>query len=559
MPPSLRQAQADRGQAIIHVAVELQHKGDPSSHAISIEWHRSFVKLIQDGGLYRCLSGDEKWKLFGIGQELAVFGEIAAMLQKHKQQDLNWSPSLQSHDLAKWLLEIFNNEEERGWPNSNIWYDILSVSLDTALTFRDEYLETMYDIVSEEMPEPLWLSHPFMREMLRRQLSHWRAAPESVPSLPVIELVAKTAMLSCSEGISASESRKEEFAKIQRSAINVLRMVNGGDDELAFDLCIQYEYFEGLCEISVAHERKRDGHKYTLDPLFNRMQGSDLLNGMTFSQFVLQWHTDRGLFGHVINYGRHSIPDLNLIMDRNHRLRQYRWIPALRQKYYGKATDFFLENCQENKELKTTKWALSMAKLANKLVPSQNQQVHERQLNIEKTLELVNAQQMLLGAEVVEKKDEILLPANELIELAVNKLVETYDMQARVRLAMVALAVCASLDDYNLAHEYTTRIWAECLLSNLATWSEWTRECSSDGDLPLVRDEALTNTVFGILLEECRKDPNMRKVCYGRNIENAVIDRVIGDDNRESFTRILRAAADPSEPVQAESLMVSSF
>ena len=30
------------------------------------------------------------------------------------------------------------------------------------------------------------------------------------------------------------------------------------DDELAFELSIQYQYFEGLCQIAVDHEKKRD-------------------------------------------------------------------------------------------------------------------------------------------------------------------------------------------------------------------------------------------------------------------------------------------------------------
>jgi len=84
---------------------------------------------------------------------------------------------------------------------------------------------------------------------------------------------------------------------------------------------------------------------------------------------------------------------------------------------------------------------------------------------------------------------------------------------------------------------------------------------SSSADLAWLREDALSSTVFGRLLEECRKDSDsMNKVTYGRHIETVVIDRVQGDDNRESFTRVLRTVAAPAtDSIRADSLMVSTY
>jgi len=397
------------------------------------------------------------------------------------------------------------------------------------------------------------------------QIKYWETNYHDVP-LSLIEAVVKAALLSFSESIDPSQSAEEsvdsriEFVKIQKSGISLLRLVSDGHDELAFELCVQYRYFDGLCELSVAHEKKRDARSYSLDPLFETMDGPDSRSGWTFSQHVLQWHTDRGLYGQVINYGRHSIADLNRIMEKNAKLRQYRWIPIVRQGYFGQATATLLENCKEDNGLHSNQWALSMAKLTNKLIPVRNQQSKNQQLKIERALDLVDAQQMLLDN---PRHNCPILSPDELAELAMKKLGGSFDRDNSVRLAFIGLTICNFMDDKQTALEQTSRIWAECLLSDAAQWTEWALEGgrSDSADLAWLRQEALSSTVFGLLLQECREDDGMRKVTYGRDIEKVVIDRVQGDENRESFTRVLRVVASPAaaDTIKAATLMVSTY
>jgi len=361
-----------------------------------------------------------------------------------------------------------------------------------------------------------------------------------------------------------------DVVKIQKAPISLLRLVSEGQDDLAFEFCEHYRYFDELCELSVAHGKKQDATSYYAldDPLFETMAGTDSGSGRSFSQHVLQWHTDRGLFGQVINYGRHSVSDLNRIMEKNIALRQYRWIPTIRQGYYAEATGMLLENCQENNSsLGSNEWALSMAKLANKIAPAQNKQAQDQKRHIDRALELVDAHKMLLiGDDKQEKKDHVMMQPKELIELVMKKLDNSFEQEESVRLALVGLVVCSCIDDDNkFAMEQISRIWAESLLKDGAQWTEWALEGGSGSGLGGLRDHALSSTVFGRLLAECRQQesssPKMTTVTYGRDMETVVIDRVQGEDNREAFTRVLRTVAVPAadSTMQAQSLLVASF
>jgi len=570
-PPSLLQANvADLELAVIQIGAELQQKATPSD-SVSLDWQSFFIKLLQDDGLYRRLSETCKWKLVGIGQELKVFVDMAQLLLhqfRHSQEQEmvdSWERGLQAHSMADWFLSVQKLVEQSGWLHSNAWYELLGTALDGILEYRQESAERVFDVATERAPEPLWISHPSMQAMLKRQIKYWETNYQDVP-LTLIQDVIKVALLSYNEALSPLQSLEEakssrmEFAKIQKAGISLLRLLSDGHDELAFELCVQYRYFDGLCELSVAHEKKRDAGSYSLDPLFDTMKGMDSSSGFSFAQHVLQWHTDRGLYGQVINYGRHSIADLNRIMAKNTQLRQYRWIPVVRQGYFGQATDLFLENCKEDNSLLKNQWSLSMAKLTNKLVPVPSQQSKDASLQIERALDLVDAQQMLLDD---QEEDCPIFSPEELAELAMKRLGDSYDNDDRVRLAFVGLTICNFMGDKQASLDYTSKIWAECLLADGAQWSEWAMDGagSSRADLAYLREDALVSTVFGRLLEECRKDESMRKVTYGRDLESVVIDRVQGDENRESFTRVLRvvAAPAPAETMQAVSLMASTY
>jgi len=570
MPPSLRHSdQSDLQQAILSVATELQkkHQGEVSLSSLStaVQWHTFFVDLIQQGGLYRSLSEEGKWKMFGIGQETTVFAEVAGDLLQTESSEVThrWCSRLKPYRVADWLLDIQSEVFHSNSLSEELWHMVLATAAESILVFRDELAEPRYDLSSTNPREKLWTSQPAMMQVLQLQLDNWRKKQDSGGAIaqPHVESVVKASLSSFSEAYDASSPRTdiEKLHYVKQLSVRVLRNASEGNDQLAFDLCVQHDHFQGICEISVANEKNSQGPNLSIDPLFSTITATDLLSGYTFAEFVLQWHTDKDYLGHVINYGRHAPELLKRIINKNKKLQYYQWIPAIRNGFYGNARDFFLDQTASDIGLKSSEWSLSMARLTNKLVVNQNHQTaRDVEKKIDLDLEMVNAQKALLnvdtmlsGSEEVEKKSP-----EELFEKALEKLDNSTSCDDRVGIALTALSICNSMGADNT--ESLSRIWSETLLLDMARWSEWTYDTY---DLATVREEALEETVFGRVLEECRRNMDLSRVKYGRHIETSVLERAIGDDNRESFTRLLRAVAAPapSENLQVESLTAGSF
>jgi hypothetical protein len=421
-------------------------------------------------------------------------------------------------------------------------------------------------VVSEHEPaEAVWMSRPALQTVLLRQLEEWKRTSQGI-ALAQVETVVKAALTSFSE----SYDTKETYTKVKALCISLLRSVSEGDDELAFELSIQYHYFEGLCQISVDHEKKRDANSYSLDPLFATMQNgstntSDLLSGFSFCQFVLHWHTEAGLYGHTINYGRHSHADLTYIMERDERLRQYRWIPAIRQNYFEQATESCLQHCDEIKTLQTNQWMLSMAKLANKLVASQNNKSREK--TIERRLDLVHAQQMLMEDENENENVDNPIPLmqpEEMVGIAMKKLVsinaDDDSMEERVRLCTIALTVCVVMEDESTGFvDHTAHVWAESLRLDAEQWQTWL-QTETDLTSERLRDTVLSTTVFGTLLQECRKEDTLSPVTYGRHIESKVLEKIDGCLPTVELSRLLRIVTARSDyTIRGQSLVVASY
>jgi hypothetical protein len=568
MPPSLSQAQpVDLEQAIIAFFTELQHKGDASSAQNPLEWHTACVKLLQQGGLYRSFSLAGRWKLLAIGQELAVFKVLSAGAGVSKKQSgtgtwINEQLSnLQSFDICDWLLDVQTSEMQGGWQHGSIWSEWLCMCLEAATNYREERAGLFYD-VNDEPPTKdvcMWLSHPSLQTVLMRQMEYWKRDSSGAHAKEIIETVVQASLRSYSESCRVDDGEsKDTYAKVKALAVYLLRKLNkNGDDELAFDLSIQYHYFDGLCRISVDHEKKRDAKSYSLDPLFASMDGTDLQTGFTFAQFVLQWHTDAGLYGHVINYGRHSTKDLNIIMKTDERLRPYRWIQTIRQGDFTGATESFLANCEPPEAtFDTHKWALSIAKLSNKLEVTRNTVVVGQQRDIERKLELVYAQQMLLEGQDEKVETAQLWPPEKLIELAMEQLENATTKDDRVRLCLIGLAICASIDDPSKSH--TTHVWAQSLQLDSDVWLEWIRTQNDLTDANL-RELALDSTVFGGLIRECRTDASLQDVTYGRHIEHLVMEKMGNDNFKNEMCRLLRSVCANSDIMAAQTLLVSSY
>lgn len=551
MPPSLRAASPGvLEQAIVSFATELQHKGDAASAQNPMEWHRALIKFLQERGLYRSISHEGRWQLLSIGQELSAFGFVTQF--KHGMY-ASGSSECKSYELADWLLELQET-------NPLEWNVLLGGLLDTAMAYREESASPLYDLLNDVIPpRPLWLSHKSLQIVLLRQLEDWKRSPANVERLHA-EPIVKAALLSYYD----HHPIKGDYARVQKLGIGLLRALGPNSsneeyplEELAFDLSIQYNYFAGLCQMSVDHEKKRDAATFSLDPHFETITGKEILSGYSFAQFVLQWHTDNGLYGHAINYGRHAPNELALLMNKDERLRKYKWIPAIRQSYFDQATESCLGNSEWGQgSLKSTQWALSMAKLTNQLSATHNK---ERQQVIDRKLDLVSAQQMLQEEDIASTGEVSQQTPEELVLLALQRLPRATSLDDRVRFATIALAVCNAIEDTGASIDYTAQVWAEALRLDEAQWMTWLKT-ESDLTSSTLRDRMMEGTIFGALLSECRKEETMSSVTYGRHIESAVIEKIGGGVSKLEFSRLLRSVtSSPADSIQAQSLVVASY
>ena len=503
--------------------------------------------------------------MFGIGQETTVFAEVATDLLQADSTNAThqWCRRLKPYRVAEWLLDTQSEVFRSNSLSEELWHKVLVAATGSILTFRDELAEARYDVSSTSPREKLWTSQPAMIQVLEVQLNHWKNKQDrgGEIALPYVESVVKASLASVSEAYDSSSPRTdiEKVNSMKRLSIKVLRDASGGNDQLAFDLCVQHDYFQGICEISIANEKNSLAPNISIDPLFSSITTTDRLSGFTFAQYVLQWHTDKDFLGHVINYGRHAPELLKRMMKTDQKLQPYEWIPAIRNGFYGNARDFLLDQSALDSGLKSSEWSLSMARLTNKLVANQNHQAsRDVEKKIDVDLEMVYAQKAILDIdtmlpdyEEVEKKTP-----HELFEKALEKLDNSTSFDERVGTALIALSICNAMGADNF--ESLSRIWSETLLLDMSRWSEWAYDAY---DLATIREEALVDTVFGKVLEECRRNNDLSRVKYGRHIESSVLERAIGDDSRESFTRLLRAVAAPapSENLQVESLTAGSF
>jgi hypothetical protein len=534
LPPSLTTAVPEvLAQAAVTLATELQHKGDSSSSAQNpMEWHRALVTFLQERGLYREIVADGRWQLLSIGQELAVFGYLA----HHSHRSIMVDAECKSYGIVDWFLE------KQDASNSE-WSQLLCGALKAAMQYREENASYLYDVVDMNTPTTrMWLSHPFLQRVIKRQLDEGGHVEAHS-----VETLARAALLSFSEHYPS----KQEYKMIQQSVFALLRSFHL--DETAFELAVQYRIFDGLCELAMKHEKQHDASFFSLEPLFETMiDERDVITSYTFAQYVLQWHTDQGHYGHVINYGRHAPKDLDVLMEKDDRLRTYKWIPAIRQSFMDPAVESCLENSSNvsGGSLKEVQWALSMAKLTSMLCATHKK---DRLQWIEGKLDLVNAQESLEGSMDGPPK-----PAEDLIELALGKLTKAgTSIDDRVRFAIDALAVCNAIQDGSASFDYTAQVWAEALRLDEAKWTNWLKT-QSDLTSPELKTSMMKDTVFGVLLQECRQEQNMSSVTYGRHIESAVLEK-IGNDNTLEFSRLLRSATADPNAYQGQSLIAARY
>lgn len=510
LPPSIVDASSDDlEEAVIAVAtqIHMQRSTDVTGwssvstalEANALEIHFALITWLRQSGIYRSLNEYGKWRLLGIGQEIAAFLDLVTpttvMDPTSREQELMSSLSLAS--VGRWLKEtLVATLRDGGADQYQLWCGWFSTALATSMTFRKERAGAFYDIThkppiigsnnksdedGEHTPRvPVWTSHPVLQESFGILLQHWNTKQKSVHVLPpqTVEVIARASLDSFSDSASSlcSERAIGKYAEIKALTIPLLRTLHPATqhgkqsvDMVAFQLAVHHEYYEGICQMSLDHENKEDADNFRLTSLLKSAdlcQSVDFQTGSNFGVYVLNWFTDKGLYGHTLMYGRLCPEhDLNHILLSDERLRPHRWIQAIHKGDYSGAASSLMGQ-DSTATLSETKWSFCMARLSNHVVrkesQSQRNQAEERETKINKTLELVGVQNAL-----APQSDQHLWSANRLLSRALEQAEQATvkDNKAptadAVKPCFLGLLVCSTFDDLSAQRRQAAHVWSK--------------------------------------------------------------------------------------------------
>lgn len=545
LPPSLEKATVpDLEAAVMACAVQLQGGSDHMmmmSSSNALDMHIGFITMLQQTGIYRDLSMTCKWKLLTVGQTISV---LLVLGNIRSRSNTEWEDEqlqqLSQHNLNEWMATVQADVLAHGSGENfqKIWLQWLVAALEAAVIFREERAGVVYDVsfnppplVNSPAEVPVWTSSPAVQTVLFKQLEYWHSTSTASASPEDIETVVQFALLSCSDSYSScpGPDRQHAYVIAHRTSFDILRKVKGlAADSFLFELARAHRFFNGLCQVALDHDRRNDHEGFALDPLFKELAlQDDVETGMNFGVYVLKWHTDRELFGHVLQYGKLCPDALNQLMHNVESLSPYRWIHAVRQGDYNAATDSLFENANmRDTTLKGAQLTLSIASIASSIVERGASRTKDRVIKrrrlIDKKCELINAQKELIGDAATD--DSHLWQPDRLLNHAIRNCEMVEEKEDKIQAFVLALAVCTTFEKDDEVYESALLVWFKAIVADTDLWETW---LNNETDLTslMLRDIVLQNTVFGGLLQQSEDIDGWKDVSYNV-IESDVFEKL---------------------------------
>ncbi|GKY90293.1 hypothetical protein MPSEU_000003400 [Mayamaea pseudoterrestris] len=537
-PISLKRANLpDLQAAVMQVATS---QAESTSAANHLDAHHALLAFLQESGLYHRLSAPCRQSLLTMGQQIVAFRVIKNCKASTKWENDQLTGLSSPMGLLKWLNAMQHQvlSAEEGSDRRDAYLEWLCLALQEAASYRLESRTYRYDLLTlgesyaiDSMDElPAWTTQ--LPALLKQLLEFWKANSSAAHAGTVQIIVPLT--LEASQDLFNwfnSTNVKEQYVDVQRMGVKLMRLVKI-DEGTVRNVCFDYRIFEGLCEIAHDHECKSDFAEFTLDKYFESLASkTDLMTGLPFALFVLKWHSDRNLVGHVFNYGK-QCPDAlsQLIMD-DEKLRPYRWIHSTRIGDYNGAAEALVQTVNDHSAstLKITKINLGHAKLINAIVEKESafhkESAVKRRDLIDKKRELVNAQELLLeGGE--ENTPSYLLPPHHLLDLAMRRLGTATSLDDKVHVCFTALAVCASMETPVECSKNAITVWTRAIADDHLLWKEIIVK-ENDLSAPHVRTLVQEETVFGGLVQACvNTGAAWANVQFGPVVESEVLSKL---------------------------------
>jgi len=428
LAPSLQQEDSLE-RAIVLTATQLQHEGTTGRNPM--EWHLAFIAMVKQAGFYKNLSAKARWTLLGIGQEISV----APLLHASSFQ------LTEPFGLANKLLQIQRHVVDHA-PTLE-WTIVLDKILEQAFQYREEHGMVTYDVLVD--PNDLF-THA-LAPVLRVQIQELQQ---------LTERLARTALQVQAESKGADIPVALVFDLIRTQLHN---------DQLAYDLALEHQYYPCLCQLALDHPSK-----YDLTPILGKWPD--------FGPYALEWFAKRHRYDKVLSYGK-DLPDSFQKLVAN---TDYAWVAELRQGKYGAVSEALYQSSTGD-NIEQTEWNLSMAKLASKVANRKNKAVENK-------MELVKIHISLFGRDVTP-----LSTPRVLFDACLQHYDESEDDP--IVYAMMGLVVgCVAQDGTMIAS-----VWSKVIASNADIW------LSPSSAAALSRDELLQDTMFGRLWCQVQEQP----------------------------------------------------
>eukprot|EP00979_Chaetoceros_neogracilis_P002561 scaffold435_cov275-Chaetoceros_neogracile.AAC.13 len=548
-----------------------------------VQMHQSFIQYLVHAGIYKrvTFSGrlslrDQGEMLYAIGgllnswniileaesrsesfhealdqegghrNEITLFGEALKGIEQEVTQFPANFLSLQKRVIPGTM---------NGQPSSSTWllFIMLKIhhqSIQNAVMHRNEQSEKLYDIshsegstVYYENGVSPWTSSnealcnvEYTLQSLQIAAAENRNAAEILQQMnellsEIVEHLVSN-MLEGHKDVPASKRDEVKYNNAKNLAYVLLTAFCSA--ETAFELSLAHAYFLGVVEL--CHENSKHGKYHPRFDLISLIKDNDnagggclsndtdLETGLSFQKFVFCWHSDKGLFGTLLELGKHCQNVLSEYMEEDERLAHLRWIQNIKTGHFSKASAGLMSLSAEglasfktnsgHQSLKSRQLVLSLAKLSAMANGEHNAQAKNVQAIAEENLDLYAAQEAL--ADMVDSYDVCarVMDPTSLMQLSMELTKSSDSLEDKVRASLAGLTIAKAMSsvdsiDNTTRQSHIAQVWALAIDTELNRWLNLLDDWSllSDND----RASRIGNTVFYNMALQYYSDPTVKK------------------------------------------------
>ena len=551
-----------------------------------VQMHQSFIQYLVHAGIYKRVTFQGRLSLRDRGEMMHAIGGLLnswnvileaesrsqsfheALNQEgdHKDDILLFGESLKGIEqtvtlfpvsllsLQKKVIPGTMNGEASSSTSTWLLFILIKIhceSIQNVIMHRNEQSEKLYDIshsedtsasVYHENGASPWTSSEdalfnveYTLQSLQIAAAENKNATEILQQMkevlgePVEQLVSN--MLEGHKDIPSSKRNEAKYDNAKN--LSYVLLTAFCSTEVAFELSLAHAHFLGVVEL--CHENSKHGKynpNFDLIPLIDDSHSEkkaftdsiDLESGLSFQKYVFRWHADQGLFGTLLQLGKHCQSVLSEYMEEDERLSHLRWIQNVKTGHFSKAATGLMSLSSEGlvafkdksgkKSLQNRQLVLSLARLSAMTSQENSAQLKNVQTMAEENLDLYTAQESL--ADMVDSYDvcsRVMAP-DTLMDVAMDLIKSTKNTEDKVRAALAGLTIAKAMSsissvDNSTRQSHIAKVWASAIDIEMQRWLDILEQWSllSDND----RASRVGNTVFYNMAAQYYSEPLAKK------------------------------------------------